>query len=439
VYDDGKLRYAGKVGTGFDEVTLRKLAPEFRKRERKDPPFVNPPRGFEAKRAHWMRPDLVAEVAFTEWSADGALRHPSFLGLRLDKKATDVVRERAAKASGNDEGHAAGATPRRSTAKHATATRTVRKATAGKPTAAKTATRVAEEPDLVAGVALSHPEKVYFPEATITKRELAEYYAGVAPHLLPHVAKRPLSLVRCPDGWPRQCFYQKHADPAVNKAVGRIEVPEGKGRATYLSAGSAAALVGLVQWGVIEMHPWGSRAPRLDRPDRLIFDFDPDATFEWKELVTSVGLLRALLEEIKLVGFLKTTGGKGLHVVVPIRPTLDWDEAKSFTRAVADFLVHTFPDRFTATMAKEKRKGKIFIDYLRNAAGATAIAPYAVRARANAPVATPIDWSELERDVRFDHFNVRNVPERLRVRPDPWAKFLETRQTITAEMRKRLA
>ncbi len=216
-------------------------------------------------------------------------------------------------------------------------------------------------------------------------------------------------------------------------------MPEGKGTATYLTAGSAAALVGLVQWGVIEMHPWGSRAPRLDRPDRLIFDFDPDATFEWKELVTAVGLLRALLEEMKLVGFLKTTGGKGLHVVLPIRPTLDWDDAKSFTRAVADFLVRTFPDRFTATMAKEKRKGKIFIDYLRNAAGATAIAPYAVRARANAPVATPIDWSELERDVRFDHFNLRNVPERLRLRPDPWAKFLETRQTITAAMRKRLA
>ena len=177
VYDDGKLRYAGKVGTGFDEATLRKLAPELKKRERKDPPFVNPPRGFEAKRAHWMRPDLVAEVAFTEWSADGALRHPSFLGLRLDKKATEVVRERAAKPSGNDERHAAGATPRRSAAKHTSATRTDRKPTAGKPTAGKPATRAAEKPDLVAGVALSHPEKAYFPEATITKRDLAEYYA----------------------------------------------------------------------------------------------------------------------------------------------------------------------------------------------------------------------------------------------------------------------
>jgi bifunctional non-homologous end joining protein LigD len=187
-----------------------------------------------------------------------------------------------------------------------------------------------------------------------------------------------------------------------------MEVPESKGKATYFSASSAAALAGLVQWGVIELHPWGSRAPRLDRPDRVIFDFDPDEKLAWKELVTGVGLLRTLLEEMKLVPFLKTTGGKGLHVVLPIRPTLTWDDAKAFSRAVADFLARTFPDRFTATLAKNRRGGKIFIDYLRNAEGATAIAPYGVRARQNAPVSMPIDWSELAQDVRFDHFNVRN-------------------------------
>jgi bifunctional non-homologous end joining protein LigD len=422
VYENGELRYAGKVGTGFDEATLRKLAPQFRKREQKEAPFVNPPRGYAAKGAHWLRPDLVAEVAFTEWSADGALRHPAFMGLRLDKKATDVVRERAVKASANGAKETPAAAARRPAAKRAVVKRDV------------------ERSAPVAGVELSHPEKVYFPEAGLTKRDLAEYYASVAPHLLPHVTKRPLSLVRCPDGWPRQCFYQKHADPSVHKSVARIEVPEGKGTATYLGASSATALVALVQWGVIEMHPWGSRAPRLDRPDRLIFDFDPDEKLEWKELVTAVGLLHALFDEMKLACFLKTTGGKGLHVVLPIRPALTWDDTKAFSKAVADFLVRTFPDRFTATMAKDKRKGKIFIDYLRNSVGATAIAPYAVRARANAPVATPIDWSELERDVRFDHFTIRNVPERLaRLRADPWAKFQETRQAITAAMRKRLA
>jgi bifunctional non-homologous end joining protein LigD len=194
-----------------------------------------------------------------------------------------------------------------------------------------------------------------------------------------------------------------------------------------------------VQWGVIELHPWGSRKPRLGNPDRLIFDFDPDPAVPFDELVTAVGLLRTLLEEMALTGFLKTTGGKGLHVVVPIRATLPWDEAKAFTKSVADFMVRTFPDRFVATVSKEKRKGKILIDYLRNAEGATAIAPFAVRARANAPVSTPIAWDELAQDVRNGFFNVRNVPDRLaRMKADPWAEFFDVRQSVTAAMRKRL-
>ena len=417
-YDDGKLRYSGKVGTGFDDEFLRKLIPELRKREQPAPAFTNPPRGYAAKGAHWITPDLVGEVSFTEWSNDGALRHPSFVGLRPDKKATEVMREKAVK----------------TLAEASTQTKTPSRTPHAKASAAH------DTADPVAGVTLSHPDKPYFPEAGLTKGDLAQYYVGVAEHLLPHVANRPLSLVRCPDGWSGQCFYQKHANRAVNKAVPRVEVQESKGKATYLGANSATALAGLVQWGVIELHPWGSRTPRLDRPDRIIFDFDPDEKLAWKEVVVAVGLLHSLLDEMKLVGFLKTTGGKGLHVVLPIRPTLTWDDAKSFSKAVADFLVRTFPDRFTATVAKEKRKGKIYIDYLRNSEGATAIAPYAVRARANAPVATPIAWSELERDVRFDHFNVRNVPERLaRAHADPWAKFDSTRQTITAAMKKRLA
>ncbi|HET7097070.1 MAG TPA: non-homologous end-joining DNA ligase, partial [Casimicrobiaceae bacterium] len=247
----------------------------------------------------------------------------------------------------------------------------------------------------IAGVALSNPDKLYFPEAGLTKRDLALYYEEIAPWILPHIMRRPLSLVRCPDGWSQQCFYQKHADKSVNDAVTRVEVPENDGAATYFSAGTAAALVGLVQWGVIELHPWGARAPRLERPDQLIFDFDPDENLPWETLVAAVRELRTLLAGMHLTGFLKTTGGKGLHVVLPIRATLTWDDAKSFTKSVADSLVGEHPDLFTATAAKEKRKGKIFIDYLRNASGATAIAPYAVRARANAPVATPIAWSEL--------------------------------------------
>ena len=293
----------------------------------------------------------------------------------------------------------------------------------------------------IAGIALSSPDKAYFPEAGLTKRDIAAYYAYVAPRLLPHIAGRPLSLVRCPEGWSGQCFYQKNADKAVNAAVDRIAITEaGGGRATYMGASSAAGLVGLVQWGVIEMHPWGSKTPRLDRPDRLVFDFDPDPAVPFADLVAAVTLLRTLLGEMGLEGFPKTTGGKGLHVVLPIRATLSWDDAKAFARSVADFLVRTFPGRFTATASRAARKGKIFIDYLRNAEGATAIAPYAVRARANAPVATPVAWSELAKDVRNDYFNVRNVPERLAsTAADPWGEFFTIRQSITAAMRKRLA
>ena len=244
--------------------------------------------------------------------------------------------------------------------------------------------------------------------------------------------------MRCPDGWSQQCFYQKHADRSVNVAVTRVEVPESDGASTYFSAGTPAALVGLVQWGVFELHPWGARSPRLERPDQLIFDFDPDENLPWDALVAAVGELRTVLSEMHLTGFLKTTGGKGLHVVLPIRATLSWDAAKSFTKSVADLLVRTHPDLFTATAAKEKRKGKVFIDYLRNARGATAIAPYAVRARANAPVATPIAWSELASEVRFAHFNLGNVAQRLDRRTDPWADFMRNRQVITAKMRERL-
>jgi bifunctional non-homologous end joining protein LigD len=425
IYEGGKLRYAGKVGTGFDDKTLTKLRPILGKLERKQAPFDNPPRGYEAKGAHWVNPQLVAEIAFTEWSNDGALRHPSFQGLREDRKASEVVRERPSPMKANADVAAAGA-------RHAAQSTSAAK---GAPTSATAGT----SSDIVAGIKISHPDKQLFPEAKLAKRDLALYYEQIADWILPHLRNRPLALVRCPDGWNKQCFFQKHADKSVNAAVTRVEVPEGKGTATYFAANSLPALVSLVQWGVVELHPWGSTAPKLDRPDRLIFDFDPDDGVAWKQIVDAVGVLRTLLDDLGLEGFLKTTGGKGLHVVVPIRATHDWAQAKGFAKAVADLLVETFPDRFIATLSKAQRKGKIFIDYLRNAEGATAVAPYAIRARAKAPVSTPIAWSEMDSDVRFDHFNVRNIPARLQgLRTDPWASMVDTRQTLTRAMFKRV-
>ena len=415
VYEaDGKLRYSGKVGTGFDERTLVTLRKILDRLERDRPPFGNPPRGYEARGAHWVEPKLVAEIAFTEWTQDGTLRHPSFQGLREDKKANDVVRERPV------ENEAVAGTKKSRTNASAVGT-------------ADSAQGV------VAGITLSHPDKLMYPEAKLTKSDLARYYEAIGERIVPHLRDRPLSLVRCPDGWKKGCFYQKHADKSVHESVARMEVPEGRGKATYFAANSVAAAVALVQWGVLELHPWGSRAQRLDRPDRLIFDFDPDDAVDWKELVTAVGTLRTLLDDLSLEGFLKTTGGKGLHVVVPIRPTFEWELAKGFTRSIAELLATTFPDRFTAVASKSRRKGRIFIDYLRNAEGSTAVAPYSLRARANAPVSTPIAWTELERDVRFDHFNLRTVTARLEnTKNDPWAHFFTTRQSVTKAMFKRV-
>ncbi len=293
--------------------------------------------------------------------------------------------------------------------------------------------------DVVANVELSHADKLFFPEVGLAKIDLAYYYEAIAEWILPYVKDRPLSLYRCPDGWHEECFYQKHADESVHEAVKRVTVPEGQGTATYFTANGLQALVGLVQWGVIELHPWGSRMPHPEKPDRLIFDFDPADDVVWSELVKAVKELDALLQQLGLTTFLKTTGGKGLHVVVPIQPTLTWPQAKAFTQAIAKRFAKTFPDRFLATMSKAKREGKIFIDYLRNVEGATAIAAYGIRARKNAPVSTPIAWQELNKDVRFDFFNVKTVPARLRkLRKDPWEDFTATRQTVSADMFKRV-
>jgi bifunctional non-homologous end joining protein LigD len=428
----GKLRYSGKVGTGFSDESLESLRQRLDGIVRKEPPFSNPPKGAEARRAHWVKPQLVAEVSFTEWTEDGTLRHPSFQGLREDKKASEVVREiPVATPAGPEE-----------TKKDPARTAEVesRKSTSAPRSRKRTdAGDTAEAEDVVAGIKLTNPSKLLYPEAGITKRDLALYYERIGELILPHLRDRPLTLVRCPDGWPKHCFYQKHADKAVPDVIDRIEIQESDGTDIYMMANSVSAIVATVQMGALELHPWGSRANKLGFPDCMIFDFDPDESLPWSALVQAVELLRTLLDDIGLHSFLKTTGGKGLHVVLPIRPTAPWDTAKGFSKAIAEVLTGTFPDRFTSKMSKASRTGKIFVDYLRNGEGATAIAPYATRAKANAPVATPIAWSELAKDVRFDHFNVSNVPERLkRQKKDPWAGFFDLRQAVTKTMMKKV-
>jgi bifunctional non-homologous end joining protein LigD len=288
-------------------------------------------------------------------------------------------------------------------------------------------------------VRLTHPEKVLFPEAGLTKRDLAEYYASVAEWMLPWVKDRPLALVRCPAGRGKPCFFQKHPGRADSKHLVPINVSETRTAEYNLSVRDAKGLIELVQMGVLEIHVWGSHARNLEKPDGLVFDLDPDPAVKWSEVVAAAHEVKLLLHELGLVTFLKTTGGKGLHLVVPIQARTPWDQAKAFCKGVAEVMVQVAPEKYVATMSKAARKGKIFIDHLRNGRGATAIAPFSTRAKPSAPVSVPISWDELDAGVTSNQFTVKNVIQRLtQLQQDPWADLATTRQSLTKSMFSRL-
>jgi bifunctional non-homologous end joining protein LigD len=291
----------------------------------------------------------------------------------------------------------------------------------------------------IAGVHLTHPEKILYPEQGLTKRDLAEYYERVAPWMLPWVIDRPLALVRCPAGESKQCFFQKHPGQAKLQHLREVDVSETPTTDYNLAIKDAASLVELAQLGVLEIHIWGSKRKRLERPDQLIFDLDPDPAVEWPDVIRGAKEIRLVLEELGLVAFLKTTGGKGLHLVVPIQPRTSWEDAKAFCKAVADFVERAAPDRYVAKMSKAARKGKIFVDYLRNGRGATAIAPYSTRAKPKAPVSVPIGWDELRPRLRSDTFTISNLFARLdKLKQDPWVEMPKIKQSIKKSMIKSL-
>jgi bifunctional non-homologous end joining protein LigD len=414
VYEDRRLVYAGRVGTGFSERTLRDLYARLQPLATAKPPFERlPPVEARAKGNHWVRPELVAEVAFGNWTAEGVLRHPSFQGLREDKAAREVRREQPAR-------NAPAAQPQAPTARRVPRTR-------------------AGEPVRVAGVALSNPDKPLYPVQGFTKLDLARYYEAVAEHLLPGLAGRLLTLVRCPDGRHKDCFYQKHAAESVPPEVRRVPLDEKGKRVTYLAVDALPGVIGLVQMGVLEIHAWGSRTDRLEHPDVLVFDLDPDEGLAWEQVLAAARTVRARLEDLGLACFARTTGGKGLHVVVPLIRRHEWDEAKAFAKALADDVVRAEPRRYTARLAKSARTDKVFIDYLRNTRGATAVASYSTRARAGATVATPVAWDELDSDLRPDQFTLQNIPARLAaLRSDPWEGYAKVRQSITKAMKREL-
>jgi len=347
VHDGETLRYAGKVGTGFDAATMDELRTRLDKLSRKTA-TVDAPRA-AVKGAQWVKPELVAEVAFAEVTPDGVLRHSSFIGLRGDKPAAEVVVE------------------------------------APTPT-----------PKVESRIKVTNRDRVIFPEGKITKGQLADYYAAVAGIMLPWAGHRPISLVRCPQGRARQCFFQKHDAGSFGDTVHQVPIREKDGSTeNYLYVEDADGLVACVQMGTIEFHGWGSRVDALERPDRMVFDLDPDEGLGIEETKRAAVHLKEQLAELGLVSFPLLSGGKGVHVVVPLSPEAEWPAVRDFAERFARALAHADPERFVAVMSKAKRKGRIFIDYLRNQRGATAIMPYAARARAGAPVAAPVSWTEL--------------------------------------------
>lgn len=406
-FDADKLIYAGKVGTGFDSTDFNTLAKRFKPLERSASSFEEVPT-VERKDAVWLEPKLVCEISYTEWTRDGRLRHPSFKGLREDKRARDVHRERR-----EDE-----ETPMATT-------RTAAAKKAGDPT--------------FDGITLTNPDRVLYPDIGLTKLDLARYYQAVAPLMLPYAVNRPISLVRCPEGYAKECFFQRHAMTGMSDAIKEVPIPGGETKKKYLYIDDESGLFGLVQIGVLEIHDWGVSLDHINEPDRLVFDLDPDEGLDLAILKAAAIEVRDFLADLGFNSFLKSTGGKGLHVVAPLTPKQGWDVVKPFAKAIADALVSARPDRYTANPLKRTREGKIFVDYLRNQRGGSAIVNYSTRAKAGAPVACPLRWDELKGLKVAAPYNAKTLPSRLKtMKRDPWEGFFSTRQSITAKARKAL-
>ena len=378
VYDGDALRHVGRVGTGFTAPVARELFGRLEPLRVSSSPFSNRLTAAEARQVRFVRPELVAEVDVRGWTADGLLRHASFKALREDKPAREVVRESAP---------------------------------ADPPVPAQ-----------ASAVELTHPDRLYWPDDGVTKQGLADYYAEVWPRMAPFVVGRALALVRCPDGVTGQKFFQKHAWKGMSSAITLVKDPQEK--EPFIAIRDLDGLTALVQMAVLEIHPWGSTASDWERPDTIVMDLDPGEDVAWEKVIEAAWEVRRRLEDAGLAAFVKTSGGKGLHVVAPVKAKAEWPAVKEFTKGIADAMVADSPQRYVATIAKAKRTGKILIDYLRNQRGMTAIAAYSTRARPGAAVSMPIDWDELGPGLGPAHFTVLNAPARVAALPrDPWDGF----------------
>jgi len=387
--EDGELTYTGRVGTGFTQSAARDLMARFKKISRNKTPFTqNLP---AIKTAHWLKPQLVAEVNFLEWTRDGILRQPAFKGLRFDKPAREVRLE--------------------------------------KPVAIDIEKFMKNGAATGARFKISNSNKILIPKSKVTKGEIALYYQSVQEFILPHIVDRPLAVLRCPDGIKKECFFQKKSVDFENIFHKRLTDPDGdENEVIYIK--NAPGLSSLCQAGVIEIHPWGSRIESHLFPDTVVFDMDPGPGVSTSVIAESALHLKDILEQLSIRSFAKVTGGKGYHVQIPISPRYDWAQIKNFARTVVTHMAQVNPKLYVTNMSKSKRKGKIFLDYLRNGYGATAVAAYSVRAREEASVALPITWSEITK-VHPNQYNVRDAIDIVKNRPDPWKEYFKIKQRIS--------
>jgi bifunctional non-homologous end joining protein LigD len=411
---EGHLQYAGNVGTGFNDKALREIRARLEKLAAGQSPFAA--NATIPKKPHWVEPELVCEVSFGEWTRDGRVRHSVFHGLREDKKAASVVREQARHDAPVD--------------KPAKVARTAKKA----------ATRSARQPSeagarLPATLRVSNPERVVDPESGIRKIDLVRYYALVSPLMWPHLKDRPIAMVRAPDGIGGELFFQKHLDRYKLKGVEALDPAIFPGHPPMVYVARPEGLLSAAQMNVIEVHTWNGVRTNIDKPDRVTFDLDPGEGVQWHQIQEAAQLVHAFLDELGLPNFLKTSGGKGLHIVVPLRKQHDWETVKDFSQAVVQHLSRAIPDRFVAKSGGANRVGKIFIDYLRNGYGATTVCAWSARARPGMGISVPVRWSELASLKGGAHWTVATVHNRLDEGNEPWADYDKSRATLTQAMK----
>ena len=411
-YEKDRLVFAGKVGTGFTVKSARELRTALNRLEVTATPFTPAPPGWLGRNAHWVKPRLVGEVEFTEWTADGKIRHPSFQGLRRDKPPASVVREAAADPL----------PPQRPAP--AAGRRPARAAAASVPAPGRVDVR---------GISISHPDRVMYDNPRLTKLDIAKYYDRIADAMMPHVAGRPLTLVRCGQGVAGGCFYMKHSKVWSPPALRRVMIREKTKTGEYLVIESPEAIISLAQMDILEIHTWNTRHGKVEYPDRIVFDLDPGPEVAWTTVIDAARTVRRLLRTLELESFVKTTGGHGLHIVVPIAPRHDWTACLELSRAVATALTRRDPALFTTTFAKHGRERQILVDYMRNNRTNTSVAAFSTRARDGAPVSVPVAWTELTAKLNPRSFTVHTVPLRLaRQKRDPWAQYFALQQRLPA-------